>query len=311
MFFVFRGSVVVACLLLIGTTMAQEREWTDAKNGFVFEAEFVGSDDHSVVVRRADGELAMLKIEQLSDEDREFLKSKEAQDTSNRNIRATQTWKTKTGLELAGRIVDFVRGDMVVHRRRFNLYINDRRFRNLPELYQKLLPKIIEHFDGTEIPDDRALRNWETSLGRNPRTFHIEGVVLEAENGDEYSIPFFVFNDQDQKLLKSGWSQWVRARDEYELRAEQAFRLEALAAAHLQNQKTNHQIAMMNLNMQAVNAGITSAWEVTLHPLPGNPRPSQWVVVPARNSADATAIALRDNPGFVQGPVRRLNRRRR
>jgi hypothetical protein len=73
-------------------------------------------------------------------------------------------------------------------------------------------------------------------------------------------------------------------------------------------QQIDRQIAQMNLNMNMINAGITSAWEVTLYPVPGNPRPPMWVVTMGRNSAIATEIALRQNPGFVSGPVRRVSR---
>ena len=79
-------------------------------------------------------------------------------------------------------------------------------------------------------------------------------------------------------------------------------------AAHLQNQEIKRQIAMMNLNLQAIRAGITSAWEVTLYPQPGNPLPPQWVMTLGRNSAEATASALQQNPGFVAGAVRRVSR---
>jgi hypothetical protein len=63
----------------------------------------------------------------------------------------------------------------------------------------------------------------------------------------------------------------------------------------------------MNLNLQAIRAGLTSAWEVTLYPVPGNSSPPRWVVMPGRNSAQATAAALKNNPGFVVGPVRRVS----
>ena len=310
MFSFMRLSSLIVAALSVSLAPAQDREWTYADSGYVFEAELVGFDDENVVLRRADNQLGMMKIEELSQADREFLKSKQAVENSNRNINKTQTWVTNSGLKLVGRVVDYVRGDMVVQRRRRRFYVNDRQFSNLPELYQKLLPKIVEHFDGIEIPDDRALQNWLRSQGGKPRTFHIEGVKLEVENGDEYSIPFFVFSETDRKLLKAGWANWVVARDEYERRADEAFRLEALAAAYFENQKVNRQIAEMNLMMQAVQAGITSAWEVSLYPLPGNPRPPKWVVVPGRNSLEATERALRENPGFTDGPVRRLNRRR-
>ena len=58
--------------------------------------------------------------------------------------------------------------------------------------------------------------------------------------------------------------------------------------------------------MQAVQAGLTSLWEVTLFPAGGRGGPPLWVVVPGRDSRQATAAALQQNPGFVAGPVRRV-----
>lgn len=88
---------------------------------------------------------------------------------------------------------------------------------------------------------------------------------------------------------------------------DQAFHLQSLAAAYQRDQKVNQRIAMMNLNLQAVQAGVTSAWEVTLYPNAGNPYPPKWVVVYGRDSLIATQEALRSNPGYRAGPVRKLS----
>ena len=273
-----------------------------------FKAQLFGFDDEHVILQREDGELGMLKIDEFSAADREYLNSREAEEINRKNIKSSQVWTTNSGLKLVGRVVDFARDEIAIQRRRGRMYVNDRAFANLPAFYQKLLPQIVEHFDGIEIPDDRALRNWLLSLRGQPRTFPLEGVILETEDGDEYAIPFFVFSQQDQKLLKAGWAEWLADQKDYDRRRADAFRLESLAAAHFQNQQIDRQIALMNLNLQAIQAGLTSAWEVTLYPVVGNPKPPRWVVMPGRNSAQATAAALQSNPGFVAGPVRRISR---
>lgn len=63
----------------------------------------------------------------------------------------------------------------------------------------------------------------------------------------------------------------------------------------------------MQLNLQAVQAGLTSVWEVTLYPNRGNPNPPMWVTVFGRNSQDAANAALQQNPGFSVGPIRRVS----
>jgi hypothetical protein len=290
-------------------TAAEAREWTDESGKLVIEADLFGFDDEHVVLQRADNELGVLKTADLSEQDRDYLQSAEAGEINERNLRGMQTWTTTSGLELAGRLVDYARVEVTVQRRRGRMYVNDRVFRNLPDLYQRLLPEVIAHFEGVEIPDARAMQNWLLSLRGQPRTFVVEGVILEMENGDEYAIPFFVFSAADRKLLKAGWSEWVTAQQSDEADPDDyAFRLEALAAAHFKNQKINRQLALMNLNLQAIRAGLTSAWEVTLYPLPGNPLPPRWVVTLGRDSAQATTAALRNNPGFFAGAVRRVSR---
>jgi hypothetical protein len=127
------------------------------------------------------------------------------------------------------------------------------------------------------------------------------------ESGDEYSIPFFLFSDEDRRILEAGWTHWQTVNKDHDQRDDHAFRLQSLAAEYSQNRKIDRQIALMQLNMQAIGAGLTSAWEVTLFPGPGNPRPPQWVVVPGRNSAQAQATAVEHNPGFVAGPARRVS----
>ncbi|NLE62038.1 MAG: hypothetical protein GX616_27085 [Planctomycetes bacterium] len=286
---------------------ARAREWTDKTGTYSIEAELFGYDDENVILQREDGDLGMFKRDELSAADREYLTSKEAVEINDKNLQCNQAWTTASGLTLAGRVVDYFRDEITVQRRRGRMYVNDRVFGNLPELYQKLLPEVIEHFDGVQIPDDGALRQWLLSLGGRPRTFLIEGVILEWENGDEYAIPFFVFSEQDRAWLMQGWAEWLAVQRDHEERADLSFRLQAHAAARLKNQQLSHQIALMNLNLQAIQAGLTSAWEVTLHPVMGNPRPPRWVVVLGRDSREATFAALQQNPGYTAGPVRRIS----
>jgi hypothetical protein len=106
--------------------------------------------------------------------------------------------------------------------------------------------------------------------------------------------------------MQPGWNRWLEARDDYDRREHQAFLLQSLAAARQRDAKVQREIALMQLNLQAVEAGLTSLWEVTLYPVAGNRNPPQWVVVPGRDSRQATANALERHPGFVAGPIRRI-----
>lgn len=297
-------------LILVGSAVApaHARKWTDITGKYTLEADLVGFDDEAAILQRENKELGSIAIDQLSKADQEFLKSQEAKAIHNENINQLQTWTTRSGIKVIGRIVDYVKQDVMLQRRRGRTYVNDKVFENLPEIYQKMLPKIVAELEGMDMPDAKALEAWVRALRGIPKTYNLEGVIIELENGDEYGIPFFLLSEEDQQILKPGWEQWLADHGDYEKQDDHAFRLQAQAAAYHQDQQVNQQIAIMNLNMQAIQAGLTSAWEVTLYPVAGNPSPPRWVVTMGRNSLIATDVALRQNPGFVAGPVRRVSR---
>ena len=285
---------------------ASARVWTDSTGKYTIEADLIAFNDKSVVLQRGDHELGMIPIDKLSQADRDFLKSEEAGNITSK-YGQMQTWTMANGLKVLGHVVDFARHDVTIQRRRGRIYVNDRPFGNLPEVYQVMLPKIVSFFERINPEDKNGLESWAVRQRGQPRTFTLEGVILELENGDEYAVPFFLFSEEDQQLLKGGWERWLAAHGDYDQQQDHTFQLQALVAAHLHDQQAQRQIAMMQLQLQAVQAGLTSLWEVTLYPVRGNPNPPQWVVMPGRNSQDATNAALGKNPGFVAGPVRRVS----
>ncbi len=297
-------SLVVVC----PSVVVQARVWTDSTGRYTLDAELVAVSDRTVVLQRADHELVAIPVEKLSDQDREYLKSKEAGElvrTANENL---QTWTLRDGTSIVGQIVEYARRDVTIQRRRGRIYVNERLLDNLPEFYRQLIPKIVAHFENLQRADQRSLEAWLVRQRGQPRTFHPEGVVLETENGDEYAVPFFLFSDEDLKVLKPGWDEWlgVWSAKDYDAQEDRAFLLRSLAAARDRDQLVQREIAMMQLKLQAVQAGLTSLWEVTLYPASGQGGPPLWVVTPGRDSRQATAAAVKQNPGYVAGPVRRV-----
>ncbi|MGI9471007.1 MAG: SHD1 domain-containing protein [Rubripirellula sp.] len=394
----------VCCALLIAVAApAEARIWKDSTGLYTLDADLVGFDRDTVVLQRQNKELGSIAIAQLCPEDQEYLKSKEAQEIHSKNLETNQTWTLASGMQVLGKVVNYDQREVTVQRRRGRIYVGDTLYNNLPQIYQQMLLKVIAHEEAIPMPDRSALDLWVRSLRGQPKTFNLEGVVLELENGNEYAVPFFLFADKDQGLLKSGWEAWLqgqggaqppanaiaatnpatppagnppagsnpaaappapnppgaanppaganatnadanaanaaiaklnalgnvnplgnlspeaRAEAQANMQAEQAssnqnyaeddhsLHLQSLAATYQQDQQVNRQIAMMNLNMQAIQSGLTSAWEVTLYPVAGNPYPPRWVVTMGRNSEIATQLAVRQNPGFAPGPVRRIS----
>lgn len=283
---------------------AVARTWSDSTGKYTVDADLIAFNERHVVLQKADHQLISVPLEKLSASDREFLQTEEANAAMTAATGADQTWTLANGLQVVGRVVDYARRDVMLQRRRGNIYVNDRRFDNLPEIYQKMIPFIVAHFDRLNQPDREGLTAWLVRQRGEPRTFTVEGVVLELENGDEYGVPFFFFSDEDQQLLKPGWEEWLAAHDSVADQSDSALRLQSLAAAHQRDTEVNQQIARTQLLLQAVQAGVTSIWEVMLYPPRGMP---QSVVVYGRNSRDAANAALREFPGARIGPIRRVS----
>jgi hypothetical protein len=283
------------------------RVWTDSTGRYKIDADLVAFNDKSVILQRADHELGQIPLEKLSQADREFLKTKEAGEAVNKLTGATQTWTLKGGGKIIGRVVGYARRQLTATARGGNLFVNDRLFENLPKMYQLMVPKIIGHSANAELGDKQALVNFLTSQPGQMTTVTVDGVMLQLETGDQYIVPFVFFSDQDLYVLQSGWDQWLAANSQkqYDEQRNQEFLLQSLLAARQRDEQIQRQVAMMQLN-QALFAGVTSLWEVTLYPARGTAGAPQWVVMPGTNSGVAARDALAQHPGYVAGPVRRI-----
>jgi hypothetical protein len=294
--------------VLFTSLCAQARVWTDASGQYTLEADLVTANDRTVVLKRPDHEMVAIPIEKLSEADREFLQSDEATKLVGESDKPMQKWTLVDGTQLDGRIVEYAQRDVTLQRRRGRIYVNDRVFENLPEFYQKLIPQVVAKSEGLQRADRVSLEAWLVRQRGQPVTLHLEGVVLETENGDEYAIPFSMFSADDLNLLKPRWEEWQTAANQknYQQMNDHAFLLRSLAAARNRDQQVKREIAQLQLGLQAVQAGLTSLWEVTLYPAPGRNGRPLWVVMPGRNSRQATEAALERNPGYVAGAVRRV-----
>ena len=288
---------------------AAARTWTDSSGFYRFEADLIGFNDTTAVLKKADHQLTAVPLTDLSKEDRDYLKSKDAVEQSNLSADALQTWTLASGLKIVGRVVDYARKDVTIQQRRGRTYVNDRLFTNLPEVYQRMLPKIVAHFEKTDIDGRQGFDSWVMKLRGEPRTFTCEGVKMELENGDEYGIPFFLFAEKDRQMLQPGWQRWLAADKDRAKQKQESFLLQNQASAYQQDQKINQQIAMMQLQMQGYQAGLFDLWEVRLMPGPGVASPPLTVVVPARDSRSAAVTAMRSHPGFTAGPVAKVRRK--
>src|SRR5262245_53434101 len=145
----------IAALLLFAS-IADARVWTDSTGKYSIEANLIAFNNRMVVLQREDHQLGQVPVEKLSKADQEYLKSKEASE-SVKQIGGMQTWTLRNGLKMIGRVVGYARKEMVVQRRRGNIYVNERVFDNLPEVYQLMIPKIVAKMENLKRDDKQAL----------------------------------------------------------------------------------------------------------------------------------------------------------
>ena len=190
---------------------APSREWTDSTGKYHVRADLIAQSEDLVVLQKENHTLVAVPIKKLSQRDQDFLRSRETREHVQRSADQMQTWTMRSGLKVRGKVVDYARREITIQRRRNKVYVNDKLFQNLPEVYRRMAPKIVSHIEKMDVPDEKAFEAWVGRLRGEPRTYTLEGVVLELENGDEYGVPFFLFSDHDLRVLQPGWQQWLAA----------------------------------------------------------------------------------------------------
>lgn len=200
----------LALISLAFKSPVEARQWKDQTGVYSIEADLIGFDDQTVILQRANKELGACEIDKLCEADREFLKSKQALEIHDSNLQKVQSWKLVNGLHMIGKIADYAKRDLTIQRRRGKVYVNDKSFTSLPPVYQKMLLAIVSEEEQQKIETESDLNAWVLTLKGDPKEYHLEGVVMELENGDEHSIPFFMFVDQDRELRPRASAGWFR-----------------------------------------------------------------------------------------------------
>ncbi len=310
------ATLLIAILLYTSVADAQApqttREWNDVSGRFLARGEFFASNDDTVVVRRRNGTLVGIELKDLSAADQQFVKERraaiESAEPQPDAIDQYQTWKSRSGFEVKGRVVAFGKRD-VEYRRMFGMpNVNGTTFSRLPPFSQITAIQIVAEFDDPSVKTEADLNRWAAKLGAEARMFSVEGVLLKLEDGTELAVPFFMFSEADLDALRPGYEQWKDSKASEESRTREDFLLQLQAEEHFRGRMESRQIEMMKLNLMAAAAGVTTIWEVFLVPPPGVFARPLSVVVPARDSLQAQQMALAQYPGFRINATRSLSR---
>jgi hypothetical protein len=296
----------IAISLALAAAQAHARKWTDSTGKYTVEADLVAADRLRAVLQNSEHRLISIDLDKLSKADQDYVKTELKQRQSKKNLNTDQVWTMKSGLKVRARVVAYGQREMLVQVHNGQLYVNDRRFDNLPEIYQKMVPKIIDHFESDDLQTEADFKAWVAGHEGATRRYQLNGVALELDNGDRYAVPFFFFSDKDLKVLQPGWERWAAAKEDAD-RERENFYLSAQAQAYQQDPAANQQVSQLQLGLLGTIAGVTSMWEVQLYPGPGVAAQPMSVIVFARDSRSAVVSALNGRPGYVAGPVRRLN----
>ncbi len=303
-----RGVLFLSIAAVTVPQLAVARDWTDSTGHYTTQADLIAFNDQIVILKKPNHTLVSIPPDKLSAADREYLASKEAAEAAQKSVDTVQTWTMVNGMKVTGKVVEYGRRQLTIQRRLGSVFVNDIKFDNLPPAYQKMVPRIVSHFEMIDIDSRRGLEDWLLQKRGMPANFTVDGVMLELESGDLYGVPFFFFTEAEQKFLQPGWERWLAAEESREQQEQQAFELQAQAQAYQQDRQIQHQMMQMQLQLQAYNAGLFSLWEVQLYPGQNFNGQPVFVVVPGRNSDQAAAEALAKFPGYIVGGIGRVRR---
>jgi hypothetical protein len=298
---------LLLCLSLTCTSL-HARVWTSLDGSYQWEAELVSFSDELVVLKQPSGNLVAIELKELSTADREFVALQDTRESAERSAEELQTWTSTDGMKVRGLVLAYGKSDLIVQRKLGKITINGKNFSMLDDLHQRLVLRIISKLESTQLTDEKSLEAWGKSLGANPKVYPLEGVRLRLESGDEIGVPFFMFSAEDLAVLKPGWENWLSYHESEQNQERESFLVRSAAIAYQNDRAAKQQIEMMKLSLLAAATGVVEIWQVGLAPAPGTYGRPLMVMVPAENSSLATAMALRQNPGYVLLAVRRASR---
>lgn len=307
-----RSSLAIL-LLVVGicsgpSSVAYGRIWSNTNGAYELEADVISFNDSMVVLKKPTGELVAIELKDLSAKDQEFVRSQEAKDAERKAADEMQTWTGKEGMKFRGRVLAYGRKELTIQRKLRTVYINGKPFSTLDPLHQKVLLKILSKLEDQQFENEKQLDQWAKKLGSNPKSYPLEGVMLQLESGDEIGVPFFMFSTEDLAVLEPGWELWKEREESNASRESESFLVRSAARAYQQDRQANQQIEMLKLEMLGAATGVIAIWQVGLAPGPGVFGRPMTVMVPAQNSEIASQLALQRYPGSILVGVRRASR---
>ncbi|EKK00641.1 hypothetical protein RBSH_04088 [Rhodopirellula baltica SH28] len=305
--------LLAAVLSTASFATAKPRTWTSADGAYKLEGELIGSNDTTAILkRRGSGRLAAVELKDLSEEDRDFVK-KQTKDDSERESSGDiemHTWTSRDGLKIRAKILAYGKKEYTLDRKLGAVTINGKAFSTFDPLHQKLILRVLSVLEKTPLEKESDLNKFVSLFAGQPKTYPLEGVLMELPSGDQIAVPFFMFGEEDLDVLQAGWENWQKYHSDEEARAREDLMMRSEASHYQQTmaqEQQRQQLEVLKFNMAAVRTGLTSVWEVQIAPNVGvYGRPTS-VMVTARDSLTATQMVLPNYPGYSMIGVRKVS----
>ena len=299
------------CLLIAVTGRAEVREWSDATGTHRFKGDLMAAGDKTVVLRRPNGDLEAYSVEELSEADRSFVQEHLSGEHDGLAPEKMQIWTSRDGLRFRGKVIGYGSNVVRLKYERGAIQVNGRPIQGLDQVYQMTIPKVVAEFDDQRVTSTDELTLWGRRLHGKEKSFDVAGVEMQLDNREKVTVPLFLFSDDEREILEDGWESWKTETAQEEDRQRDSFLARAAAEEYQRNRESeeriDRRIRVMQLQLLAVRSGIANLWEVQMLPRPGVRARQVSVVVTAKTSAEATAMAASGYPAFVPGLVRQLN----
>jgi len=237
-------------------------------------------DKKLVVLERRDGELIALRRDELSDSDQEFVQKLDSAEEASSDLDGNSIRELGDGDEITGELIGFGRQELIVKREGGKIWVNDRRLDELPAAYRKILPNVVAAIDSKPITSVGELEEHLAEFGAGPFRYTVLGVQLDLKDWGTITIPLSLLTIDQAKEIQPGFERWQAAqqKDVSDVDRQDSESLERLALEsrqrHRQRYRQRYQTAvqtrqfrLLELNLLAVNAGVTDVWYVAIHPI--------------------------------------------
>lgn len=316
--------------------LAKARTWTDATGRYKVNAKFITADDDQVVLEDHDGDLTVVRRDELSTPDREWVKrhlsrkkpndahrggntrTRNTEKPSHQESNATANnrdakWVLRDGKIVTGVLIGFGTQTLVVERNRGQVFLGHKLLSEYPTAFSQVIPEIVAKADNVELSDVSTLEEHLADLGGGPLSYDVSGVQILLDSGETLTIPMSLLDTHEASEVAPGFARWKAAQAEGVPLVErtESSQLERLLLDTYQRrplppESANRKVRLMQLKLLAADAGVTDIWEVVLHS--GKPYTYPYsVVVAAENSAIAQERALLQYPAWRAITARKLS----